>query len=350
MHFDRVQLRRPDAQPPARTADGKPRPQPPHPPRPPTGWVQPRLFDARRDYTRFDEAPPRRPQQPLAGRARYLARPRGEARGWQRGRRVRRPPGADHPAVRHKPTATRSGTPRCSRVHRPRDSAPGAPPRSSRRSACSAMTASRPSRPGWSATSTAWPPASAPTSRHWLRTLRHGGPRSRPRAPHRLDPHARVRPGAAGLVGPLRPPARGHPRRHPRSRRGLPATPLQRPGRAPVPVPFCKKNRTIFRDPAGHPGRRAPPGDHPAAEPGRDRPGRRGRRASRRPAASWRSPRCTPPASRRSARSSSMTSTSATGGSPSAAGPARWTTSPARSSSTGSATGATAGPIPPTPT
>jgi hypothetical protein len=107
-----------------------------------------------------------RPRQPVAGLGPLpgLAARRGQ--GLAAGTAVLRPPGADHravpaPARRHRPLLR----------DRPAAAGPGAQGRAdrrgySRRWACSTMIAGRLSRTGWSAGSTAWPRASAPTPRH----------------------------------------------------------------------------------------------------------------------------------------------------------------------------------------
>jgi hypothetical protein len=83
--FDRMKLRR--AEPPVRTHDrrGRPPKPPPSPAaRPASGWAQPRLFDARPDFTRFDESVHADPANPWLAWAHYLAYRRAEARGWTR--------------------------------------------------------------------------------------------------------------------------------------------------------------------------------------------------------------------------------------------------------------------------
>jgi hypothetical protein len=87
LFFDRMKLRRPES--PARKY-GRRRGMPPKPPpapaaRPPSRWVQPRLFEAHRDFTRFDESTDVDPTNPWLTWAIYLAYQRGEARGWRRG-------------------------------------------------------------------------------------------------------------------------------------------------------------------------------------------------------------------------------------------------------------------------
>lgn len=87
LFFDRMKLRRPE--PPPRRY-GRRRGAPPKPPpvpvgRPAPGPVQLTLFDARRDFTRFNEAERADPDNPWLRWAIYLAHRLGEARGWGRG-------------------------------------------------------------------------------------------------------------------------------------------------------------------------------------------------------------------------------------------------------------------------
>ncbi|MGH3805322.1 MAG: integrase, partial [Pseudonocardiaceae bacterium] len=87
LFFDRMKLRRPES--PAREYGGR-RGMPPKPPpapaaRPRPRWGQPRLFEAHRDFTRFDESTGVDLTNPWLTWAIYLAYQRGEARGWRRG-------------------------------------------------------------------------------------------------------------------------------------------------------------------------------------------------------------------------------------------------------------------------
>jgi hypothetical protein len=87
LFFDRMKLRRP-ASPAGKY--GRRRGMPPKPPpapaaRPPVRWVQPRLFEVHRDFTRFDESTGVDLTNPWLTWAIYLAYERGEARGWRRG-------------------------------------------------------------------------------------------------------------------------------------------------------------------------------------------------------------------------------------------------------------------------
>ena len=113
---------------------------------------------------------------------------------------------------------------------------------------------------------------------------------------------------------------------------------------------FCKKRKSVFRSPVQgiRVGERTWGIIQPLSQDEVDQAAEAATTPA--PGWSWSSPRCTPPASTRSARFASTTSTSGTGGSPSAAGPARSTTSPARSCPNGSPTGAPAGPPRPTRT
>jgi integrase len=88
LFFDRMQLRRPGS--PARR-HGR-RGSPPKPPPEPAGrpafrWIQPRLFEAWRDFTRFGEDADADLGNPWLAWGLYLAWQRGEARGWRRGLR-----------------------------------------------------------------------------------------------------------------------------------------------------------------------------------------------------------------------------------------------------------------------
>jgi hypothetical protein len=86
---------RPDEGPPGRGAGrqldrrGAPRKPPPAPaPCPAVRWLQPRLFETGKDFTRFDEGNDAALQNPWLIWAIYLAHRRGEARGWKRGIRL----------------------------------------------------------------------------------------------------------------------------------------------------------------------------------------------------------------------------------------------------------------------
>lgn len=59
-------------------------PPPPETPRPATGWLQPDLFSAARDYHRFDRGRHEDSANPWLVQARRTARTLGEVRGWTR--------------------------------------------------------------------------------------------------------------------------------------------------------------------------------------------------------------------------------------------------------------------------
>jgi len=89
LFFDRMQGRR--AEGPARQHHrrGAPRKPPPAPAScPAVRWLQPRLFETGKDFTRFDEDSDADLQNPWLIWATYLAHRRGEARGWKRGIRL----------------------------------------------------------------------------------------------------------------------------------------------------------------------------------------------------------------------------------------------------------------------
>lgn len=90
LFFDRMKLRRPEspAHPYGRRRGMPPKPPPPPAGRPVVAWVQLRLFEAHRDFTRFDESTSVDLTNPWLRWAIYLAYQRGEARGWRRGVRM----------------------------------------------------------------------------------------------------------------------------------------------------------------------------------------------------------------------------------------------------------------------
>ena len=132
----------------------------------------------------------------------------------------------------------------------------------------------------------------ASEARRWALTLHDGGPRTpatRPR--HRPGLPARRPASAAVLVGPLRPPARGHPRRRPRLYRGLVRSRARtRRLGAAVPVHLGEEDRRDLPQPGDRDqARRTRPAD--LAATGR-RAARRGRRCGDHPAgAGLRGPR-----------------------------------------------------------
>jgi hypothetical protein len=88
LFFDRMQLRRPHGPVRQHGRRGAPAKPPPAPAgRPAFRWVQPRLLEAWRDFTRFDEDAGAGPGNPWLAWGLYLAWQRGESRGWRRGLR-----------------------------------------------------------------------------------------------------------------------------------------------------------------------------------------------------------------------------------------------------------------------
>jgi hypothetical protein len=85
LFFDRMKRRRPES--PVHERGWRSRPKPPPPPavQPAEQWIQIRLFETRRDFTRFDESTDADLANPWLSWALYLAYRRGEARGWRRG-------------------------------------------------------------------------------------------------------------------------------------------------------------------------------------------------------------------------------------------------------------------------
>ncbi len=82
LFFDRMQLRRPEGPVHQHGCRGAPVKPPPAPAvRPGSRWIQPRLSDARRDFTRFGEDADADLGNPWLAWGLYLAWQRGEARG-----------------------------------------------------------------------------------------------------------------------------------------------------------------------------------------------------------------------------------------------------------------------------
>ena len=89
LFFDRMKGRRAGGRPVGTGRRGAPRKPPPAPAScPAVRWLQPRLFEAGKDFTRFDEDNNAGLQNPWLIWAIYLACRRSEARGWKRGMRL----------------------------------------------------------------------------------------------------------------------------------------------------------------------------------------------------------------------------------------------------------------------
>ncbi|MDZ4249904.1 MAG: hypothetical protein U0990_07420 [Candidatus Nanopelagicales bacterium] len=88
LFFDRMKGRRTESPVHRHGQRGRPRRPAPVPVvRPGLGWTQPKLFEARRDFTCFDEDEDTDLSNPWLTWAIYLAHRRGEARGWRPGTR-----------------------------------------------------------------------------------------------------------------------------------------------------------------------------------------------------------------------------------------------------------------------
>jgi hypothetical protein len=238
---------------------GRPQPQPPQP-RPVTGWIQLRLFDVWKDYRRFDRRRHADFANPWLARARTVARTIGEARGWSRrvagevdrGLVILLSGHADGDKIRYSelfPALRAYGI----SVERTVEVL----------GELGLFHDDRvPAFETWLDRSLAGlAPGIRANVEHWLRTLRHVGPRSRPRAPETTWTYLRTagpslaawsdrydhlrevtREDILAAIGGLT----GHERHHTLSViRSL--------------FRHCKKNRTIFRDPAA----RLPVGEHP---------------------------------------------------------------------------------------
>jgi hypothetical protein len=223
----------------------------PEPPRPVTGWIQLKFFDAGRDYTRFDRRRHADFTSPWLARGRAAAQAIGEARGWTRwvASDVDR-------ALVILLSGHADGADICYSEMFPALRAHGL---SVERTAevLTALGLFRddriPAFETWLERSLAGlAPGIRADVEHWLRTMRHGGPRSRPRAPDTAWVYLRaVAPALAAwsgrydhlrevtgedileVIGDLV----GHERHHT-------LTVIRSLFR------HCKKNRTIFRDPA----------------------------------------------------------------------------------------------------
>jgi len=237
----------------------RPRTQPPEPRRI-TGYVQLRLFDASRDYPRFERSRHADDANPWLVRARAIAQAVGEARGWtrwvasdvDRALVILLSGHADGDEVRYSemfPALRARGL-------------------SAGRTAeiLAELGVFRDDRvpvfETWLERSLAGlAPGIRADVENWLRTLRHGGPRSRPRTPDTVWAYLGAAAPAlaewSGRYGHLREVTSedilavtgrlsGHERHHTLSVvRSL--------------FRHCKKNRTIFRDPAA----RIRVGEHP---------------------------------------------------------------------------------------
>ncbi len=237
----------------------RPRPEP-LAPRLATGWVQLKLLDARRDYTRFDRRRHADLASPWLARGRAAAQAIGEARGW-----TRWVDGGVDRALVILLSVHADGDEICYSEMFPALRAHGL---SVERTVevLAALGLFRDNRvpafETWLERSlVGLAPGIRADVEHWLRTMRHGGPRSRPRAPDTAWVYLRATAPAltawSGRYSHLREVTgedileaisglAGHERQHT-------LTVIRSLFR------HCKKNRTIFRDPAA----RLRVGEHP---------------------------------------------------------------------------------------
>jgi hypothetical protein len=252
LFFDRMQVRRPHSpvhQHGRRGAQLKPPPAPAA--RPACRWIQGRLFEGRRDFTRFDESTGADPGNPWLAWGLYLAWRRGEARGWKRGVRF----GVRRALIivlsRHAP-----GDTVCYSEIIPVQQALGI---SAGRVAEVLQEMGvldddrRPSFESWLERKLDGLARGIRADvEAWLRTMRDGGPRSRPRDTGSVWNHMnQLRPALLGWSGRY-----GHLREVTRGDVAAVLAELRGSRRANVLVALrslfasCKKNGTIFRNPA----------------------------------------------------------------------------------------------------
>jgi hypothetical protein len=251
LFFDRMQLRRPHGPVRQHARRGAPAKPPPAPAgRPAFCWVQPRLFEAHRDFTRFDEDAAADLGNPWLAWGLYLAWRRGQSRGWRRGLRfaVRRT--LIIVLSRHEP----GDTVRYSEVI-PLQQALGV--RAGRTAEVLQEMGvldddRRPSFEDWLGRKLdGLAPGIRADTEAWLRTMRDGGPRSRPRDIASAWNHMnQLRPVLLAWSGRY-----GHLREVTRGDIAAVLAGLRGSRRSNVLVAlrslfaFCKKHKTIFRSP-----------------------------------------------------------------------------------------------------
>ncbi len=182
LFLDRMQLRRPESLVHQHGRRGSPPKPPPEPAgRPAFRWIQPRLFEAWRDFTRFDEDADADLGNPWLAWGLYLAWQRGEAQGWRRGLRFAVRRALIIVLSRHQP----GDTVRYSEII-PLQQALGL--RAGRTAEVLQEMGvldddRRPSFEDWLERKLdGLAPGIRADTEAWLRTMRNGGPRSRPRA------------------------------------------------------------------------------------------------------------------------------------------------------------------------
>ena len=247
LFFDRMQLRRPESPVHQHGRRGSP-PEPAG--RPAFRWIQPRLSGAWRDFTRFDEDADADLGNPWLAWGLYLAWQRGEARGWRRGLRFAVRRALIIVLSRHQP----GGTVRYSEII-PLQQALGL--RAGRTAEVLQEMGvldddRRPSFEDWLERKLdGLAPGIRAGTEAWLRTMRNGGPRSRPRAISSAWNHMLcIRPVLLEWSSQY-----GHLREVTRDDVQAALGELHGSRRSNVLVAlrslfaFCKKQKTIFRSP-----------------------------------------------------------------------------------------------------
>jgi integrase len=251
LFFDRMQLRRPHSPVRQHARRGAPAKPPPAPAgRPAFRWTQPRLFEGRRDFTRFDEDADVDLGNPWLAWGLYLAWQRGESRGWRRGLRFAVRRALIIVLSRHEP----GGTVRYSEII-PLQQALGL--RAGRTAEVLQEMGvldddRRPSFEDWLERKlNGLAPGIRADTEAWLRTMRDGGPRSRPRDIASAWNHVLyLRPTLLEWSGRY-----GHLREVTRNDVLAVLGELHGSRRSNVLVAlrslfaFCKKQKTIFRSP-----------------------------------------------------------------------------------------------------
>jgi len=252
LFFDRMQVRRPHGPVHQHGRRGAPPTPPPAPAgRPACRWIQARLSEARRDFTRFDESADAYLGNPWLAWGLYLAWRRGEARGWRRGVRF----GVRRALIIVLSRHTPGDTVRYSEII----PVPQALGISAGRVAEVLQEMGvldddrRPSFEGWLERKLdGLAPAIRADAETWLRTMRDGGPRSRPRDMASAWNHMnQLRPALLAWSGHY-----GHLREVTRDDVLALLGELHGSRRTNVLVAlrslfaFCKKKGTIFRNPA----------------------------------------------------------------------------------------------------
>jgi integrase len=181
LFFDRMQLRRPHGPVHQHARRGAPaKPPPPPAVQPSFRWIQPRLFEARRDFTRSDEDEDADPCNPWLAWGLYLAWRRGESRGWRRGLRFSLRRALIILLSRHEP----GDTVRYSEIIQVQQAFDVSAGRTAEVLQEMGVLDDdrRPSFEGWLERKLdGMAPGIRSDAEAWLRTLRDGGPRSRPR-------------------------------------------------------------------------------------------------------------------------------------------------------------------------